>query len=227
MWRLELADASDLAWAQQQVVEHHYLHTPVDTRCSVLSYVVRVSGERVGCLIFGRPEATRCYDGNFTYGSQIDVASGRARFDRWEVINLARVWMSEDLRSLGRGWLGTWAISRALHRLPYDYLVEFPPCFLSEPWRLRACLSYCDTRVHTGALYRAAGFQLARINANGIQTWWRPLRGLQGHERKTIERLAQQSYRSRVYRSQRLVCVDQHQLFQEERTGAVSGRHSS
>lgn len=200
-----LANKHDLAWSQQQVTEHHYLHAPVDARCNVLAYVVRADGERAGCLIFGRPEATRCYDGQLTYGSQSDVAAGRARFDRWEVLNLARVWMSEDLRGAGHGWLGSWAISEAAKRVVADYLHQFPPCFLNEPWRLRMLLSYCDTRHHTGALYRASGFSLARANTNGIQTWARPLRGLQGHERKAIERVAGQSQRSRIYRSQRAV----------------------
>ena len=202
-WTLDLADDASEAWAQEQVTADHYLHAPVDARCSVLAYIVRWDGAPVGCLIFGRPEATRCYDGALTYGSQEDVSTRRARFDRWEVVNLARVWFDEGVRGDGKGWLGTWAISQALRRVVADYLTVYPPCFLDEPWKLRVCLSYCDTRIHSGGLYRAAGFQLARTNAAGIQTWYRPLRGLQGHERQQIERCSQQSYRSRVYRSQR------------------------
>lgn len=201
--RLELADDRALIWAQSQVGAHHYLHAPVDARCSVLGYVLMRDGARVGCLLFGRPEATRCYQGELTYGSQADVASGKARLDRWEIVNLARVWFDPSCAAYGHGWLGTWAISQALQRIVVDYLHEFPPCYIDEPWRLRVCLSYCDTRIHQGTLYRAAGFKLARTNADGIQTWYRPLRGLQGHERKLIERFCAQSYRSRVYRSQR------------------------
>jgi hypothetical protein len=178
----------------------------------VLGYVVMHDGERAGCLLFGRPEATRCYQGELTYGSQADVSSGRARFDRWEVINLARVWLTPESQGpggWGTGWLATWAIGQALRHIVVDYLHEFPPCFLNEPWKLKTCLSYCDTRIHSGALYKAAGFRLARTNEQGIQTWYRPLRGLQGSERKAIEKQAEQSYRSRVYRSQRAVAATQ------------------
>lgn len=206
MGLLELADDAALDWAQQKVSDEHYLHAPVDPRCAVLGYVYRCFGERAGCLLFGRPEATRCYQGGLTYGSQADVASGRAQFDRWEIVNLARVWLDPRVQ-VGGAWyvecLATMLISAALKRVVADYLHAFPPCYIDEPWRLKMCLSYCDTRIHSGTIYKAAGFTLARTNADGIQTWCRPLRGLQGHERKLIERFCAQSYRSRVYRSQR------------------------
>ena len=138
MLTLELADSAGLRWAQISVTRFHYLYRPVDTRCSVLAYLVVRGGERVGCLMFGRPEATRCFSGGLTYGGQADVASGRASLDRWCVIN-------------------------------------------------------------------AAGFERVRVNERGIETWARPLRGLQGHERQRIERLAEQSARSRRYRAGRVV----------------------
>lgn len=213
---LELADERALDWAQAQVSAHHYLHAPVDSRCSVLGYIVTDNGERAGCLLFGRPESTRCYQGDLTYGSQADVCSGRARFDRWEIVNLARVWLTPDSQGpggWGTGWLATWAIGQALKRVVVEYLHEYPPCYIDEPWRLRACLSYCDTRIHSGTVYKAAGFKLARTNERGIQTWYRPLRGLQGAERKAIEKQCAQSYRSRVYRSQRAAQAVQEVLF--------------
>lgn len=213
--RLELANDSALDWAQAQVSAHHYLHAPVDSRCSVLGYVITDRSERMGCLLFGRPEATRCYQGDLTYGSGADVQTGRARFDRWEIVNLARVWLDPHFQIGGEWYLpnaATWVIGQALRRVVVDYLHEYPPCFLDEPWKLRMCLSYCDTRIHSGALYKAAGFRLARTNADGIQTWYRPLRGLQGHERKLVERYCLQSYRSRVYRSQRAVTAVQEVL---------------
>lgn len=217
MITLQLANDADLIWAQSKVSACHYLHTPVDSRCSVLGYIVMHDGERAGCLLFGRPESTRCYQGDLTYGSQADIASGRARFDRWEIVNLARVWFDPSSqgisgRAWGAKWLGTWAISQALKRVIVDYLQEYPPCYIDEPWRLRVCLSYCDTRIHSGSLYKAAGFRLARTNEQGIQTWYRPLRGLQGHERKLIERYCAQSFRSRVYRSQRAIQAVQESL---------------
>lgn len=79
--------AASLARAQAAVTKHHYLHAPVDSRCSPLAYEVWLDGRsaeyHVGYLIFGRPEASRCYDGKLTYGSLNDVQAGRAEYDRW------------------------------------------------------------------------------------------------------------------------------------------------
>jgi hypothetical protein len=157
---IALASPADLDWAQRQVAQHHYLHTPVDSRCSVVGYVALREGERAGCLLFGRPEATRCYQGLLTYGSQADVASGKAQLDRWEIVNLARVWLDPRLQAGGIWhvpYLATTLISQALKRVVVDYLTQYPPCFLDEPWRLKVCLSYCDTRLHQGTIYKAAG----------------------------------------------------------------------
>jgi hypothetical protein len=200
---VELADAAGLRWAQQQVTEHHYLRTPVDSRCSPLAYLVKRAGEPAGCLIFGRPEATRCY---FWYGSVDDIAMGKARLSRWEVINLARVWLHPSLQE-GASRIpnaASMAVAAALRLVVVDYLSAHPPCFVEEPWQLREVLSYCDRRKHTGALYRALGFQSRRLSNDGnIETYVRPLRRLQTHERRRIERLAEQSPRSRHYRSMR------------------------
>ena len=57
MISLRTADDRGLAWAQALVTAQHYLHTPVDSRCSPFAYLVELaSGPIVGCLIFGRPE---------------------------------------------------------------------------------------------------------------------------------------------------------------------------
>ena len=234
MISIELADTAALAWAQQQITAHHYLHAPVDPRCRPLAYVVwhraRYVGDferAIGCLIFGRPEATRCYVGGLTYGSQADVASGRAQFDRWEIINLARVWLHPDVQY--GGWMctpnflpgytdrhGVWrstlastVVQQALDRVRRDYLLQYPPCFLDAPYQLRACLSYCDTRLHRGTIYRAAGFQLARRNNDGIETYWMPLPALTPSDDAQVRRCAAQHPRSRRYRAQRAAQAEQ------------------
>ena len=213
--RLERASDRGLDWSQQQWTSHHYLHAPIDSRCSVLAYVVKLDGLAVGALGFGRPESTRCYQGGLTYGSLDDVKDGRARYSRWEVVNLARVWLDPRIQR-GGAWYApnaaTWAIGEALRHIVVDYLVRFPPCFLDEPWKLRSCLSYCDRRLHQGTIYRAAGFVLVRTNDDGIETWARSLRGLQGHERQQIEKISDQHPRSRRYRAQRAAQATQEQL---------------
>lgn len=226
MIRLQLADAAGLDRAQQTVTAHHYLHAPVDSRCSPLAYDVILDADteiyRIGVLIFGRPEATRCYDGKLTYGSLKDLETGRAQYDRWEVLNLARVWLHPraqqggdlfergdmpgfyDRRGQWRSTLASHVIELALSRVGYDYLLQYLPCFPDEPYAIRAVLSYCDTNIHKGTIYRAAGFDLARTNERGIETWYTPaVAPLGSYERAMIEKRAGQSYRSRRYRAAR------------------------
>lgn len=224
MITLEVADRAGLAWAQAHVVAHHYLHAPVDPRCSPLAYIVTQahSGMRVGCLIFGRAEATRCYDGGLTYGSLDDVQAGRATYDRWEVLNLARVWFSPLVQAGGiwcqqgfvpgytdrhgrwRSTLASWAIAQVLGRIGFDYLAARPPVDCAYPYQIRAVLSYCDTRRHRGTIYRAAGFTRARINNEGIETWYTPaVAALSAEQDAAVQRLAERSPRSQRIRGRR------------------------
>jgi hypothetical protein len=232
--RVILAPTQEAHWAQRQVAAHHYLRAAVDVRSRPLVYLVQAlefwssttphhRTFTVGCLIFGRPEATRCYVGGLTYGSQADVAADRARFDRWEVLNLARVWLDPcvqpggalyrpdvlpgftDRRGAWRSTLASAAIGQVLQQVRRDYLLAHPPCFLEEPYQLRACLSYCDTRLHRGTIYRASGFQLARRNAAGIETWWTSLAPLTDAEDLDVRRASQRSPRAQRYRAQRQV----------------------
>lgn len=226
MITLHLADAQGLARAQQTVTDHHYLHRPVDSRCSPLAYEVILDAPRdrlrVGVLIVGRPEATRCYDGKLTYGSLSDVRASKAQYDRWEVLNLARVWLRPivqsggafcspiylpgyyDRRDVWRSALASHVIGLCCARVGYDYLTQRPPCYPDEPYQIRALLSYCDTRIHRGTIYRAAGWQLARTNADGIETYYTPdVAPLSAYQDDQILKLAGQSFRSRRYRSQR------------------------
>lgn len=202
---LRLADAAGRTWAQAQSRQHHYLRTRVPNQCRPLAYLVehRDLGP-VGCLIFGRPQAQRCYVGGLTYGSLADVRDGRAFFERWEILNLARVWLDPRIQLGGMHAVphaASQMIAQALRRVVYDYLLVCPPIDLLEPWHLSMCLSYCDTRVpgHYGTIYRAAGFWRVRRNAAGIETWARALRPLRGAERRRIAELSLQHPRSRQW----------------------------
>ncbi len=73
---ITLADHAGLVWAQQQVTRYHYLHRPVDVRCSPVAYLVLdEDGQRQGCLIFGRPQASRV---SGWYGDVEEHAMGNA-----------------------------------------------------------------------------------------------------------------------------------------------------
>ena len=213
---LVLADTTGLRWAQQQVTLHHYLHHPVDVRCRPLAYLVQWHDQPLGCLIFGRPEATRVTG---WYGSVEDVVARRCPLTRWQVLNLARVWLHPDLQAGGRSHMpnaASWAIGQALRRVGYEFLVHRPPCFLDEPYDIRECLSYCNTHLHCGTLYRASNFRLVRTNAQGIQTYARPLRRLTYVERAEIARCSATDPRARRLRAART--VTQASLFTEVNT---------
>jgi len=218
---LEVAqDPATLGWASDAVSEHHYLHKPPDRRSRPLCYVVRLATHGyIGCLWFGRPESTRCFHGTLTYGSRQDAAAGRAAYDRWEVLNLSRVWLCSSVQPGGdlyrpdflpgfvdrqghfRSTLASTVIRLALARVGFDYLRLHPPVFVDEPYAIRAVLSYCDTRLHRGTIYRAAGWLLGRRNAAGLETWWTgataPLLKCQDREIRRLAAVCPRSVRIR------------------------------
>lgn len=230
-----VTDRAGLAWAQDRITAEHYLHAPVDSRCRPLCYIAHhhatwgaaaAAGPRaIAILMFGRPEATRCYQGALTYGSLADVVDGRAQFDRWEILNLARVWVHPrfqkgglycsaedglpgytDRRGMWRSTLASSLIGLALAQVGYDYLVQHPPVDCAYPYAIRAVLSYCDRRLHKGTIYRASGFTLARTNRNGIETYFTTAVGaLSAEQDVDIRQRARTSQRSQRIRTERTV----------------------
>jgi hypothetical protein len=205
---LTIADRAGVAWAQRQVTKHHYLHAPVDVRCRPLVYLVIVDGKRSGCLMYGRPESTACYDKNskLTYGSSDDVQAGKARYDRWELLNLARVWLRPSVQR--DGWryvpkLASQVIKMSLARVSYDYLSTYAP--VDCAYQIRCVLSYCDTSKHSGWIYLASRFKLARTNERGIQTYMKPIGALAPEQDADIRRRAQLAPRSQRIRAERAV----------------------
>lgn len=234
--KLTLASKADLMAMQSLVTAHHYLHRPVDIRCSVEAYHVMLSVDTqhlrheqpIGLLMFGRPEATRC--GSW-YGSVDDARCGKCEVTRWQVLNLARVWLSPDVQPGGylyksdllpgyvdrhgawRSTVASTAIRMAVRRIGYDYLCRRPPCFMDEPYEIQYLMSYCDSRIHRGIIYQQSGFGLYRTNDNGIETWRVRLPGLTAEQIEVIAAESESSERSRRYRNQRLLTIMQPPLF--------------
>lgn len=216
---LERLDARGLAWAQATVREQHYRRCPVPGRACPEGWAVRL-GEvgRVGCLIVGRPQATVCRP---WYGSVEEARAGVVECTRWEVLNLARVWLSPDVQPGGRwhgpGWLPGYTDRRGVFRstlasaaiallageVGAGYLRSRPPVYLDEPYEVRWLLSYCDTRHHKGTIYRASGFELHRTNRDGLQTWRLPLRPLTTAEHEAIARASAADQRAWRFRALR------------------------
>lgn len=216
MISLRLATRDDIAEMQATVTKHHYLHRPVDARCSVEAYAVALRGVPVGLLMFGRPEATRCAN---WYGGVDDVAAGRCEVTRWQVLNLARVWFDpavqpggalhyatpgyHDRRGVWRSTLASDAIRLAAQSIGVDYLLRRPPCFLDEPYQIEYLMSYCDRKLHRGTIYRAAGFECYRTNTNQIETWRLRLPPLTPEQHTAVRKASLASPRSQRYRAER------------------------
>ena len=201
---IRLADQQNgLQWCQEQVKQYHYLHKPVDVRSSPVAYIVTLDNRRVGCLIFGRPEATRV---NGWYGSVEDTLTHKCRITRWQILNLARIWLHPDIQSGGACYIknaATRVIAKSLQSIVYDYLVVRPPVWMEEPYEIAEVLSYCDKTIHQGTLYRASNFHLMRTNERGIETYAMPVRRLTHAEKRTISELSWHSKRCQRLRAAR------------------------
>lgn len=203
MLHLKLANKDELEWCQQQVIAHHYLHKRFDVRCSPVAYLVMLGEERVGCLIFGRPEAQRV---NGWYGSVEDITTGKCRISRWSILNLARVWLHPSIQHEGEHYIpnaATFVIGKALRSIVYDFLIEKPPVWIEEPYEILEVLSYCDTKIHHGTLYKASNFSLMRTNDNGIETYVRPVRRLSHAEKAAIAQASSKDKRCQKLRAKR------------------------
>ena len=214
----------DMARAQEVVRREHYLHAPVDNRCSVEGYMFGVDTEdgnlgvtMAGHFLLGRPQATRV---KFWYGNLAAWRAGKCEVTYWQVLNLARVYIFPDWQPGGcfygpeyepgfvdrkgvfRSTLASSAISAMADRVGFDYLVRRPPCFLEEPYQIEWLLSYCDTRLHKGTIYRESGFELFRMK-DEIQTWRKRLPVLSPDQDEQVREAARVSRRSQEYRSKR------------------------
>lgn len=209
-----------LAWAQDTVAQHHYLRSAVLGRACPEGWGIHADGirNRIGCLIVGRPQATRCRD---WYGSVEDVERGRVEVTRWQVLNLARVWLAPtvqaggilcapfylpgytDRRGAWRSTLASTALRELVSRVGFEYLLARPPVFIEQPYEVRWLLSYCDTSKHRGTIYAAAGWTLYRTNENGIQTWRTPLPSLTAEQHAAIVKASAACPRARRFRSER------------------------
>lgn len=225
--QLVLANDEQTRFANDLVTHFHYLHAPVDVRCSLLAYLVSLEGYVIGCLLFGRPEATKV--GRW-YGSVAEKQQGLCARSRWEMLNLSRIWFDPAVQEGGSWHLpnvlpgfydrqGKWhsrlastAIEMALNAVVVDYLVSYSPVWTDEPYQLAEVLSYCNQKYHRGALYQQAGFHLIRTNGHGLQTYARTLRPLTQGEDAFICFLAEHSPRSIRLRAQREASLWQQQM---------------
>lgn len=214
------------AWAERVILNNHYLHTMPDPRTSYEMYTIGLHSDHMplafstvaGVLVFGRAEAQRCRD---WYGSVEQMVKCQCEVTRWQVLNLSRVWIDPhfqpggmwcrqgygpgyvDRHGIWRSTLASTAINIAARMIGYDYLVHRPPVYLDEPYEIRWMMSYCDTRLHQGTIYRAAGFEMFATANKHIVTWRKRIPGLTAEQRASIEAISRSDPRAVQYRSRR------------------------
>ena len=210
---LQVADQGGMTWADEMVKTFHYLKKAPHTRMKRMTYLLlqgtETQQERVGCLIFTRPQCTYVKG---WYGSLSQQQEGKCPFYLYELINLARVWLSPRLQDRqGAAYVYNAAsrvVAEALRHIPVDYLLLNPPPFLDRPWQLRQCLSYCDTTYHLCTLYLAANFREQRRNEKGLITYVRDLRGLTRQEEDLIREASRLHPKNRRLRAERRVAEE-------------------
>jgi len=224
--RLHLATTpAEMEWAQMQVEKYHYLRQRVHPRARPITYLVMIMDEkgveqRVGCLIFGRMQSSRCRG---WYGNMADVQSGWARLTQWELLCLQRVYLDPRLQRGGQWYVpnaATQMVGQALRRVGYEYLLIHPPAFLDQPWQLKEILSYCHADRFLCTLYLAANFKLFRENSEGLRTYVRPLPQLQPHQLRHIEEASRFNAQARKRRSATPSAYIQETLLRQRRVGA-------
>jgi hypothetical protein len=152
----------------------HYIHKPV-ARSKMLGYACRVDGDLQGAMLWSAPPFT----------SKRGLFGYPGRLDKYEVLVLARFYMSPALVQLGV--TPTWFIAEVLGRtgrkarshmrgwrVQEDWVREHPPIWPDKPFVPRLLLSYSDgglLRVercprcgathngeHVGTIYAASGW---------------------------------------------------------------------
>lgn len=159
---IRLGDRGDLEWAQQTVVQQHYLRSRVHRKARPFAYVVEHAGQRVGLVMIALPHATRCrgwwgYPGLPT---------------QWQVVDLCRIWLSPDIQRGGQmchagivpgfhdrrgNWqsaAATWAIREVMGRIQQDWVSLNPPVYPAQPYHVELVISYHDPQFHDGTIYR-------------------------------------------------------------------------
>lgn len=184
---LQVANPEGMAWVNTMLTQHHYLHQGVSPRSMPMAYLVLQQWEKhmqpVGCLLFNH---TQCSYVKQWFGTLQHVRAGDAYLTQWELVNLARVWVSNEIQQPESPYSVSNAASRvisaALKEVVRDFLLIHPPVFFDEPWQLRECLTYLHANLFKGTIYRASNFVFRRDNGKGLVTYSRPLRDLHAHE---------------------------------------------
>lgn len=139
-------------WLSEMATTHHYMHQAIHPRANPFGWAVLLDGQMCqpdgkpsGFIIFASVHFTRL-KGEFGY-------PGLAT--KWQVLLLSRLWLHDNLPKLSE----TCVIGKALKLVQRRWLEVHPPRFLDEPYHILKIISYANTRLFEGTIYKAANFR--------------------------------------------------------------------
>lgn len=209
---LQLAlEEHERKWVRSIWRNNHYMHQEINGLARPVTYkIAREEGEitedgfvadtrdSVGIVSFSHTQSSFCRG---WYGSYEDVRAGRARISQWEMLTLARFWLDPRLQKKNHPWyieqIASQIVGKALLTIVYDYLIQYPPAFLTLPWEIKEIISYCHSDRFLCTLYLASNFTLVRENTTGkrkgLRTYSHTARALFPEERKRILQASMQN----------------------------------
>jgi len=132
--------------------KYHYLHQPIPDIAIPFGWIIsykdklwQPDGLPSGFIMFATVHFTKL-KGEFGYFGLPT---------KWQVLNLSRVWLHDNLPHNSE----TCTIAKALKLVQRRWLDVHPPCFPEEPYHILKIISFCDTSIHNGTIYKASNFR--------------------------------------------------------------------
>lgn len=140
-------------WLNEMAAKYRYMHKAPSARSCTFGWAVTWDGKPIndqgdpyGFVIYALIHYTKL-QGEFGYPGLPT---------NWQVLNLARLWLHDDLPRNSE----TWVIGNTLKLVQRRWLeVHPPPRFPELPYHIVKVISYSDLAFHTGTIYRAANFR--------------------------------------------------------------------
>jgi hypothetical protein len=161
-------------WLNEMATKHHYMHQAIHSRACPFGWalaldaqICRPDGRPAGFIVFASVHFTQLR-GEFGYPGLPT---------KWQVLSLARLWIHPDLQTGGalysadilpgfinrkgdfESTLATEVIAGALDMVQMRWIEIHPPPFPDEPYHILKVISFANTELFSGEIYRAARFR--------------------------------------------------------------------
>jgi hypothetical protein len=139
-------------WLNEMATAHHYMHQAIHPKASPFGWAVLFDGQM--CQPDGKPSG-------FIIFASVHFTKLKGEFGypglptKWQVLLLSRLWLHDDLPKRSE----TCVIGKALKLVQRRWLEVHPPRFLNEPYHVLKIISYANTRLFEGTIYKAANFR--------------------------------------------------------------------